>query len=295
MTARILIVDSAFPGMAPIEKSLTNASFDVRVATTAYDALLLCCKGHADLVLLDAAQTGLDAFDLCATLKRDASLRHLPVVMISDRTRPALRLDALNAGAEDCLSAPFSDAVLAMRMRSMADFKALLDDQRRIAVLRESEAVDYSADVNLPLKVLLMDGNPLSCGRIEEILSSECEVVTVTEDPGLDCNLLGEFDVIVHDSAWSATTRLDRALPSRTLLLLDEGEAIPLDCRDRNVDDVLFRPVDRSEVLARVRLMGRKRRLMAQILDLETSPLAAVPAIAPKPRPSPGTFLRAAA
>ncbi|MBM6594196.1 response regulator [Microvirga pudoricolor] len=301
MTARILILDSAFPKTAPIESSLTGASFDVAVATTAYDALLLCCKGHVDLVLVDAAQTGLDAFEFCATLKRDPTLRHLPVALMSDRTRPALRLDALNAGADECLSAPFSDGLLALRMRNLAAFKALQDDQRRIAVLRGSDAFDYSCDVNLPLKVLVMDGDPRSCSRIEEILSAECEVVCVSDDPGADCSLLGEFDVIIRDAAWPPVPEPVDPNPSRTLLLLDEGEPIPRDCRDRNVDDVLARPVDRSELLARVRLAGRKRRLMAQILDLDGSkvpdgrPAEPAPAPAPAPEPRSATFLRSAA
>jgi hypothetical protein len=143
-----------------------------------------------------------------------------------------------------------------------------------------------------------MDGNPHSCARIEEILSAECEVVSVSEDPGADCSLLGDFDVIIQDAAWGPAPVADEPLPSRAVLLLQEDDAVPLDYRDRNLDDVLFRPVDRSEVLARVRLMGRKRRLMAQVLDLERVEPDRVEVRTepePKPKPSSGTFLRAAA
>ena len=128
--------------------------------------------------MLDAAQTGLDAFEFCATLKRDPGLRHLPVLMTSDTSRPALRYDALGAGADELLSAPFTDSLLALRMRSLAELGSLMVDWNRVAAVSGTPADPAPGS---SVKVLLLDGHDRSCQRIEAILGDECEVVTVTD------------------------------------------------------------------------------------------------------------------
>jgi DNA-binding response OmpR family regulator len=293
MTARILIVDSAFPWSSDIAGDFRAASFDVTIATTAYDGLLLCCRGEADLVVLDAAQTGLDAFEFCSTLKRDASLRHLPVLMTSDQGRPALRLDALGAGVDELLSTPFTTTLMALRMRSLAEFGSLMADWRRLA---EVAGEPLDPEPQHPVKVLLMDRDERSCRRIEEILGEYCEVVSVTDHATAgDISLLGDFDVVIQDGASPFRGDSGNPVPPRILLLLDEGAPIPEDCRDRNIDDVLFRPVDRSEVLSRVRLLGRKRDLMARLQgEASPEPLPSPTTPAPEPRRS-ASFLRTAA
>ncbi|MET0742859.1 MAG: hypothetical protein ABWY78_05765, partial [Microvirga sp.] len=154
-----------------------------------------------------------------------------------------------------------------------------------------------------PVKVLLLDGNDRSCRRIEEILGACCEVVTVTGgvSPG-EVSLLGDFDVVIQDMViqdGGTPFRSDSgtAVPPCNLLLLDEGVPVPADCRDRNIDDVLFRPVDRSELIARVHLLGRKRILLARLLgEASPHPVPRPETPAPAPEPKRGaSFLRTAA
>lgn len=249
MTTRVLIVDAAFPRTQDIALSLKQKGFEVLVATNAFDTLTLCCRDQADIVLIDANQPGLDALELCRTLKNDPLLRRILVVMMTEADQPALRFRTLDAGADECLCAPFSDAMLGLRLDSVAALRRLTE---------RPEPVDL-----LPLKVLLLHADGPSSRRIEHILSEECEIVTIGENDQASLHLLGSFDVIIREDGWRPAFLLP--LEPQTLLLLDKGAAIP-DGKSQTFDDIIFRPIDRSEVLSRIRLAGRKHRLMRPML-----------------------------
>lgn len=80
-----------------------------------------------DLVLLELAMTAPPAMELLAMLRRDRSLRHVPVVGLADAQGAELRLQALKAGAADALAMPVHPDELALRVRNLLRNKAYQD------------------------------------------------------------------------------------------------------------------------------------------------------------------------
>jgi two-component system, OmpR family, alkaline phosphatase synthesis response regulator PhoP len=84
-----------------------------------------------DLLILDLQLPGMDGLTLCAEVRRDPHLRHLPVVMLTARGDEADRIVGLEMGADDYVTKPFSPKELAARVRALF---------RRIDRQGESEA-----------------------------------------------------------------------------------------------------------------------------------------------------------
>ena len=86
-----------------------------------------------DLVLTDVMMPELDGFALLRALRADARTRAIPVVMLSARAGEEVRVDGLEAGADDYVVKPFGARELVARLRAqlaLARTRAALDAQR---------------------------------------------------------------------------------------------------------------------------------------------------------------------
>ena len=96
-------------------------SHDGHVVVTAESGeagLARAAQQDVDLILLDVLMPGLSGYEVLSTLKADATLREIPVLMISalDQTASVTRCIAL--GADDYLTKPFDPLVLRARVNS---------------------------------------------------------------------------------------------------------------------------------------------------------------------------------
>src|SRR6187431_1479657 len=70
-----------------------------------------------DVVLLDLMLPGIDGFEICATLR--AEQVWTPILMLTARDADTDQVRALDTGADDYLTKPFSYAVLIARLRAL--------------------------------------------------------------------------------------------------------------------------------------------------------------------------------
>jgi adenylate cyclase len=106
-------------------------------------ALLRDERGRAvDVVLLDVMMPELDGYETLAAIKSDASLRHLPVIMISGVDELDSVVRCIEMGATDYLPKPFDPAVLRARVNASLSAKRLHDLEveyvGRLAALNET-------------------------------------------------------------------------------------------------------------------------------------------------------------
>ena len=120
---RILVVED-HPDLRDYLRLLLEARYSIDTAVHGQDALrLLRDSTSYALVLTDLMMPVMDGFALLTTLKADARLRTLPVVVLTARTTRNERLRALRIGVDDYLTKPFHterlfaviDALLANR------------------------------------------------------------------------------------------------------------------------------------------------------------------------------------
>jgi DNA-binding response OmpR family regulator len=111
--SRILIIDSNRINADFIAQGLKNAHFQVCLAANNHEALGVMAKELPELIMLNSGTEGLV---LCRQIR---DLCDIPIIMISESNNKSEELQALNAGAEDFLTIPFSMDILASRVKAI--------------------------------------------------------------------------------------------------------------------------------------------------------------------------------
>jgi two-component system OmpR family response regulator len=114
---RALVVEDELRLAAGLRNGLEAEGFAVDVALTGTDGLWLAREYPYDVVVLDLMLPGIDGFEVCATLRTERVWT--PVLMLTARDADSDQVRALDTGADDYLTKPFSYAVLVARLRAL--------------------------------------------------------------------------------------------------------------------------------------------------------------------------------
>ncbi len=276
MTARVLVVDDLLPNIKLLEVRLSAEYYDVRTATNGPDAIEICERGECDMVLLDVMMPGMDGFEVCRRLKSSPNTAHLPVVMVTALDQPADRLKGLEAGADDFLTKPVNEMQLLARVKSLVRLKMLTDELRtRASVSRDVGISDPNAialaDNGLGGRILLVDDRATSYERLAASLG-QLHQVEIETDPqqALLRAPEGRYDLVIVSLSLrdfdglrlcSQLRTLERTRKVPLLIIADiDDESRVMRGFEIGVNDYLMRPVDRNEMLARVRTQVRRKR-----------------------------------
>jgi two-component system, cell cycle response regulator len=276
MTARVLVVDDTPPNIKLLEARLSAEYFDVLTANNGPDAIALCEQGLCDIVLLDVMMPGMDGFEVCRILKSQLATAHLPVVLVTALDQPADRVRGLEAGADDFLTKPIDEVALIARVRSLTRLKVVIDELRNrahttVALGMIAPFATPSADDGRRGRILIVDDRASSAERIAQALEPHHNV-HVEADPHEALFKAAEdnIDIIVVSLGLSAYDGLrlcsqirslerTRNLPILVIADIEDRQRV-LRGLDLGVNDYLTRPVDRNELLARVRTQLRQKR-----------------------------------
>lgn len=114
---RVLVVEDEVRQAAALKRGLEAEGFAVDVAATGTDGLWLATEQPYDAIVLDVMLPGLNGFKVCAELR--AREIWTPVLMLTAKDGELDEAEALDTGADDFLSKPFSYVVLVARLRAL--------------------------------------------------------------------------------------------------------------------------------------------------------------------------------
>ena len=283
MTARVLVVDDVPANVKLLEARLSAEYFDVITAYNGAEALAVCERAECDIVLLDVMMPDMDGFDVCRRLKSNPATHHIPVVMVTALDQPSDRVKGLEAGADDFLTKPVSDVALLSRVRSLVRLKMVTDELRMRAVTSreigiESPEREAIADTGRQGRVLIVDDRPSSYERIQATLSTE-QTVEVEPEPGeaLFRAAEGDYDMLIvslglqNFDALRLCSQVRSLERTRGLPILAIAEPDNMARLTRGleigINDYLVRPIDKNEMLARVRTQIKKKRYTERLRD----------------------------
>ena len=287
MTARILVVDDIPANVKLLEAKLSAEYFDVLTAADGISALSTAEREQPDIILLDVMMPGLDGFETCKRLKQSRETAHIPVVMVTALDQSSDRVKGLDAGADDFLTKPVDDVALFARVKSLVRLKRLTDELRLRQATSEqmglvADPVQPEIDTNPHGSILLVEDRDQIAQRLSESLRNRHQVFV---EPNLDQALMlaraGTYDLFIISLSLKGqdglrlcsqlrSTEQTRNIP--VLALVEEGETQRiLRALEMGVNDYLVRPIDRNELVARVRTQLRRKRYtekLRQNLDM---------------------------
>lgn len=136
----IMVVEDDAPIRNLITTTLKTHDYKYLVANNAQEAIMEASSHNPDIILLDLGLPDLDGVEV---IKRIRTWSYTPIIVISARSEDNDKIEALDNGADDYLTKPFSVDELLARIRVM---------QRRITMMNKEDA-NTSIFVNGSLKI----------------------------------------------------------------------------------------------------------------------------------------------
>lgn len=114
---KVLLVEDDKRISSLVKRGLEAEGFTVDVALNGDDGLWLATEGSYDMIVLDIMLPGRNGYQICADL-RDAG-DWTPILMLTAKDGEFDEAEALDTGADDYLTKPFSFVVLVARIRAL--------------------------------------------------------------------------------------------------------------------------------------------------------------------------------
>ncbi|OUR88652.1 hypothetical protein A9Q81_23200 [Gammaproteobacteria bacterium 42_54_T18] len=108
----IMIVDDSLSVRRSLEQLINDMGYDTLVAQDGIHAVELCKQKMPDIILSDMEMPRMNGLELTSYIKKSASLKHIPVVMITSRSTQKHRQLATQSGVDHYLTKPYTESQL---------------------------------------------------------------------------------------------------------------------------------------------------------------------------------------
>ncbi len=139
---RILVVDDEPQIRRIMRTALTGAGYEVDDAKTGEEALQKLRDYHPDLVILDMNMPGMGGLAACREIRAGAAVG---IIILTVRNTEADKVEALDAGADDFVTKPFSTPELLARIRAALRRVPASPQTSPVRVRVRNLVIDFSA------------------------------------------------------------------------------------------------------------------------------------------------------
>ena len=115
MPGRILVIDDELQITRVLRAALSAQGYDVRTANDPEEGLLVYRDWLPDLVVTDLMMPGMSGVEVCRAIRARGAT---PILVLSVREHERSKIEALDAGADDYVTKPFSIQELLARVRA---------------------------------------------------------------------------------------------------------------------------------------------------------------------------------
>jgi len=136
----ILVVDDEPQITRVLKTTLSSQGYGIRTASDGEEALQAMSEWPPDLIVTDLRMPNMDGLELCREVRKTS---RVPIIVLSVKGEDSIKVQALDAGADDYVTKPFSMTELTARIRA-ALRRASVPDQPRVPLI---ELGDFRIDV----------------------------------------------------------------------------------------------------------------------------------------------------
>ena len=136
----ILVVDDEPQITRVLKTTLSSQGYGIRTASDGEEALHVMSEWPPDLIVTDLRMPNMDGLELCREVRKTSQV---PIIVLSVKGEDSIKVQALDAGADDYVTKPFSMTELTARIRA-ALRRASVPDQPRVPLI---ELGDFRIDV----------------------------------------------------------------------------------------------------------------------------------------------------
>jgi two-component system cell cycle sensor histidine kinase/response regulator CckA len=194
--AAVLVADEDFSIRHVLEECLLEAGHFPLLVHRGDEVLERLEHVMPDALVLDHALAGINGLELVRAVRAQPSLTHLPIIMLTAQDDMALRLAALQAGADDILTKPFEPLELQTRLRNLLRLKSFREELQRKNLTLEEEVERRTAEVRRQ--------SSLVEELADAIISTDAEFKILTWNRGAEALYGRPRETAVKQSLWEA-------------------------------------------------------------------------------------------
>lgn len=144
--------------------------FHVVTAVDGEDGWQKVQKLMPDLVVSDIMMPNRNGYELCASIKNDPHLKHIPVLLLSSKSEVAMKVEGFDQGADDYLTKPFNPRELVARAKNLIRVRKLEKEiQQRNRQLERTLHELKEAQIQLIHSEKMASVGLLSAGLVHEV------------------------------------------------------------------------------------------------------------------------------
>ena len=288
MSHTILVVEDDHLNMKLMRSILALGHYQILEAGEAETGLELAARHHPDLILMDIQLPGLDGLSATRRLKQTPALANIPVIALTGLAMDGDRENALAAGCDDYISKPINTRTFLASIRE------------RMAPVEEAPAPSVTeppATATGPgqSKILVVDDDPMNVKLISAILSKDDyaivtayggeEALRITRAENPDLILLDVMMPVMDGYQVTREVKGDPATAGIPIIMVTalNGTEDKVRGLESGADEFLTKPVNRAELLARVKSMLRLKQYRDQLMLRTRSERAFAHPAAPAP------------
>jgi len=121
----VLIAEDSPTQAEHLQWLLEEAGYEVAAAADGRRALALARQRRPSMVVSDVVMPGMDGYELCRAIKTDPELRDIPVILVTELSRPHDVFKGLNCGADNFVTKPYDERYLVARLRYLSSNRLL--------------------------------------------------------------------------------------------------------------------------------------------------------------------------
>lgn len=146
-TKNILVVDDEPQITRVLKTSLSSCGYGIRTAADGEEALQLIHDWSSDLIITDLRMPNMDGLELCREIRKTSQV---PTIVLSVKGEESIKVQALDAGADDYVTKPFSMNELTARIRA-ALRRASVPEQTQVPAIEIGDC-----RIDIPARTVLV-------------------------------------------------------------------------------------------------------------------------------------------
>lgn len=280
---RVLVIDDQPANVKIIAKRLSVSGYEVLTATNGMDGIRLARESAPDVILLDIMMPEMDGYEVIKRLKQEPETSGVSIVLLTSLDGTEDKVRGLDAGADDFLTKPVNQIELVARIRSLTKLKRLHEEIRKAGDLTPPLPEDDGKGKTEDKKsIFIVEDDEMMLAQFKRILDNTGEYRTLTAKNASDAlDILNKtipdlilLDIMLPDmNGIELLKKIKEYHPSANIPIIIISAIADIETKVKGIesgaDDYLVKPVDRFEMLARIRANLRKseaqRRLKSNL------------------------------
>lgn len=284
MPARILIVDSVATNRIVLKVKMMAAHFIVDACASQSEAAQAMAAHRPDLVLINMSQWTADQGAFYKALRAMADAASIAIVAIGVADTAQARFAALDAGADDVMSHPISDALLLARIRSLLRVRSIhqelvLRDTTSRALGFEDTQQPFAGATRLALVTARADHRAHLSKTFRTAMQHDIQLLDMAEvldavdlPHAPDLYVLDATAADLHENTYfnlvsDLRSRSETRLVKQLVIVGANAPHVAAMFLDLGADDVVTSDVDTREMLLRAKALIRRKHENDRLRD----------------------------